>query len=357
MHNYFMLAALEQAWLGRGICAPNPSVGAVAVRNGEIIARAWHQGAGTAHAEWLLLQHIPPGLDNVILYVTLEPCNHWGKTPPCATAIIEHGIAEVVFGFYDPNPVVAANHTVKILQSAGIGVLHFPLPEINDFYQSYCYWMRTKKPWVTAKLAQSFDGKIAEENGRKCQLSNAACAEFTHQQRQRADVILTTAKTILADSPQLNVRLDGEEHGKSLAILDRRLMLSKQTVAIHKASHCHIFYDGRYEVSTPLPNSTYYAVKGREGLLDLTSVIEQLGALGFHDVWVEAGGMLFSALHRLNLVQRTYLYLVPEILGDNTTPAFYGKALFAKKKAVSWQIKADNIIACLDWEERRCLQE
>lgn len=357
MHKYFMLAALEQAWLGRGNCAPNPSVGAVAVHQGEIIARAWHQGAGTAHAEKLALGQIPTGLQDVILYVTLEPCNHWGRTPPCVAAIIEYGISQVIYGFRDPNPVVAANNTTEILQGKGIKTLHYPMEEIDAFYQSYHYWTLTDKPWVTAKLAQSLDGKIAGGKGQRCYLSNTECAEFTHHNRLHTDVILTTEKTITLDDPLLNVRLKNSEQAKVVAIIDSRLSLKKEAKIFNTAKHCLIYHDERHAVDNPLPNCSYYAVPAKEDLLDLTTIIGHLGSLGFHDVWVEAGGLLFSALHRENLVQRTYLYIVPTLLGAEAASAFVGENIFNKKPTLTWQIKTDNVIACLDWQEKLCLQD
>ncbi|WED44555.1 bifunctional diaminohydroxyphosphoribosylaminopyrimidine deaminase/5-amino-6-(5-phosphoribosylamino)uracil reductase RibD [Legionella cardiaca] len=358
MHNYFMLAALEQAWLGRGTCAPNPSVGAVVVHNGNIIARAWHHGAGSAHAEQLVLEQIPENLNDLTLYVTLEPCNHWGRTPPCVSAIIRHKVSRVIYGFRDPNPVVAANNTPELLQAAGIDVLHFPLTEIDNFYQSYRYWILTKKPWVTVKIAQSLDGKIAGVNGKRYQLSNNYCTEFTHQNRLHADVILTTAKTILNDDPLLNVRLKDKTQGKPLAILDRRLSLGPAARVFTSATHCHIYHEESRIVEAPFPNCSYHAVPTKNGMLDLAAVLADLGKLGYHDVWVEGGGALFSTLHRENLVQRTYLYLVPEVLGDNATPAFHSDAIFTQRKMVSWDIKADNIIARLDWQlEDSCSQD
>ncbi|KTD14216.1 riboflavin biosynthesis protein [Legionella hackeliae] len=351
-----MLAALEQAWLGRGTCAPNPSVGAVAVHNGEIIARAWHPGAGNPHAEQLVLEQIPKGLSDVTLYVTLEPCNHWGRTPPCVAAIIHHKISQVVYAFADPNPVVAANNTPELLQKAGIKVIHFPLEEVHHFYQSYCYWTATKKPWVTAKIAQSLDGKIAGVNGARCQLSNACCSEFTHQKRLYSDIILTTANTILNDNPLLNVRLNHQVISKTVAVLDSHLRLTGKENVFKTAKHCHIYYHEHYSVKEPLQNCSYHAIPAKNEQLDLSSVLSHLGQLGFHDVWVEAGGILFSALHQENLVQRTYLYLVPTVLGENTTSAFHG-AIFTKERTVSWQVKADNVIACLDWQENSCSQD
>ncbi|MDI9819314.1 MULTISPECIES: bifunctional diaminohydroxyphosphoribosylaminopyrimidine deaminase/5-amino-6-(5-phosphoribosylamino)uracil reductase RibD [unclassified Legionella] len=357
MHKHFMLAALEQAWLGRGICAPNPSVGAVAVCNGEIIARAWHRGAGTEHAEQLLLKQIPQGMPNVTLYVTLEPCNHWGRTSPCVSAIIQHGISEVVYAFHDPNPVVAANNTPEILLSKGINVIHYSLPEIDAFYQSYRYWTLNKKPWVTAKIAQSLDGKIAGLNGIRYQLSNSKCAQFTHQQRLYSDVIVTTAKTVHQDDPLLNVRLENKQQSKPLAILDARLSLSQEAKIFTSARHCHIYHDEIYTVKNPLPDCSYHAMPVKNGLLDLTAVINHLGSLGYHDAWIEAGGTLFSALHREGLLQRTYIYVVPEVLGDGAITAFHGNDIFSRKRTVSWQIKEDNVIACLDWQEDVCLRD
>ena len=133
MHEKFLLAALEQAELGQGLCAPNPSVGAVAVQNGNIIAQAWHKGSGTPHAEQLLLAQIAPKTPGVSLYITLEPCTHWGKTPPCVDAIIEHGIEQVFFAYLDPNPLVAQNNSAKKLEAQGIQATHIPLPVIDAF--------------------------------------------------------------------------------------------------------------------------------------------------------------------------------------------------------------------------------
>lgn len=345
-----MLAALEQAWLGRGSCAPNPSVGAVAVREGKIIARAWHRGPGEKHAEQLIFDELGQNATGITLYVTLEPCNHWGKTPPCVSAIIAHNISQVIYGFHDPNPIVAANNTPKILQSAGIKVEYAPLPEISSFYQSYQYWTLTKKPWITVKLAHSLDGKIAKKEGGPCQLSNEACRDFTHQQRAWSDIILTTANTIKKDNPQLNVRIRGREKAKPVAILDSSLQLTHSERVFTTAQHCLLYYDEQAVLKEHFPGCNYLAVPTKNTGLDLLTIIHHLGELGYHDVWVEAGGKLFSALHRENLVQRTYLYITPHVLGENAVPAYLGENLFTRNKKLRWQIKEDNLIACLDWE-------
>lgn len=357
MHKQFMLAALEQARLGRGVCAPNPCVGAVAVHNNKIVASAWHQGVGTAHAELSTLQLVPAGIRGVTLYVTLEPCNHWGKTPPCVSAIINAGVSSVVYAYRDPNPVVAANDTPRILSEQGIDVLHLPLREINEFYRSYQYWTQTKKPWVTAKIAQTLDGKIAGVNGQKIQLSNDLCTKFTHKQRLYTDVILTTAKTIQNDSPSLNVRLENINKSKPVAIIDTRLSLSDDAKIFTSASHCHVYHDGNIPVKKRRVNCSYHAVTAIDGRLDLTVVINHLGLLGFHNIWVEAGGHLFSSLHEQGLVQTTYLYIVPVILGNDAVSAYHGINFFNRPHTILWQTQADNMIACLEWQENECLPD
>ncbi|MCP0913346.1 MULTISPECIES: bifunctional diaminohydroxyphosphoribosylaminopyrimidine deaminase/5-amino-6-(5-phosphoribosylamino)uracil reductase RibD [Legionella] len=362
MHKQFLLAALDQAWLGRGICAPNPSVGAIAVQNGKIIAQAWHQGAGTPHAEQALLARLEPALPGITLYVTLEPCNHWGRTPPCVEAIIKYGIQKVVYAYSDPNPVVINNNTPELLRKQGVEVEYFPLPEIALFYQSYQRWTCTHKPFVTCKIAQTLDGKIAGKQGQQLWLSNSLCAEFTHKKRQCSDVILTTARTINEDNPRLNVRLPGVQAAKHVAIIDRQGVLNQHANVLQTAKHCHIYHDEQIQMSTRHKNASYYPMPTLHGEMDMQAVISHLGHLGYHDVWVEAGGKLFTSLHKLGLVDRTYIYIVPFHLGTKAVSAYTSEEAFRRNCAITWKPMGDNMIVCLDWEkaaekEQACLQD
>jgi len=364
MHKQFLLAALEQAWLGRGMCAPNPSVGAVAVQYGKIIAQSWHHGAGTPHAEVLLLNSIPENCPDVTVYVTLEPCNHWGRTPPCVDAIIKHGIKQVVYAYADPNPVVSANNTPVLLKKQGITVLHYPLPEIDCFYQSYRHWMLTNKPWVTAKIAQTFDGKIGGALGVRTIISNPLCAEFTHKNRLHNDVILTTARTVNQDDPLLNVRLAEQELVKPIAIIDSGLTLNPQARVLAQGAHCHIYHGALISPEAQHANCSYHAMPfapdklpENDSLLDLSAVINHLGSLGYHDVWVEAGGELFNALHKAGLVNRTYVYLVPRVLGEEAIAAWRNTDIFNRPCSITWQAMGDNMIAQFDWQEGACLPD
>ncbi len=350
MHKQYLLIALEQALLGRGLCAPNPSVGALAVRNDSIIAQAWHRGAGTPHAEQLLLPQFPAHTPDVTLYVTLEPCNHHGRTPPCVDAIIQHGIQRVVYAHPDPNPVVLSGNTPERLRQHGIDVLQITVPEIEQFYQSYDYWTKTGKPWVTAKIAQTFDGKIAGASQERLALSNDLCAEFTHKQRLKTDLILTTSKTVMMDNPYLNARINQDTHSKPIAILDSQLVLSHDFNVFKNAKRCHIYHDAALSHPDDTATCQYHGIKhDHHQRLDLKAVLSHLGGLGYHDVWVEAGGTLFTALHQHKLINRSYIYLVPRILGPEATPAYLSSDIFVDPQSVHWHAMGDNMIAALDW--------
>lgn len=349
MHKQFLLAALDQAWLGRGICAPNPSVGAVAVHNEQIIAQSWHRGAGSPHAEQLVLEQLPQNLSGVTLYVTLEPCNHWGKTPPCVDAIIKYGIQRVVYAYRDPNPIIIANKTPALLKENGIEVLHYPLSEIDLFYQSYRYWTLTQKPWVTVKIAQTMDGKIAAAGGKPASISNALCSEFTHKNRLHSDVILTTARTANQDNPLLNARFFEQQIAKPIAIIDSNTILNPDAKLLKTAKYCHIYHNENQTITVPHPNCSYYPISASQGHLDLPLIIRHLGELGYHDVWVEAGSTLFAALHRAGLVNKTYIYIAPTILGEGAIPAYQHTDIFSLANNITWEAKGDNVIASLDW--------
>ena len=350
MHKQFLLKALEQAWLGRGKCFPNPSVGAIAVKDKTIIAQAFHHGAGKSHAEQLLLTKFPENTPGVTLYVTLEPCNHWGRTPPCVDAIVRHGIEKVVYAYTDPNPVVSINKTPLLLREKGIEVVNYKVDEITDFYKSYHHWIVTGRPRVTAKIAQTLNGKIAPFGAKRVTLSNQKCASFTHEQRLYTDVILTTAKTINIDNPLLNARVDGVSYPKHIAVLDAKLKLNMESQVISSAETCHIFYDCSLEKPKNHKKCVYHGFKVQNGKFDLAEIIGQLGSIGYHDVWVEAGGTLFTALHEEKLVQKTYVYIVPTLLEDNAVNAYRSTGLFDSPKSIKWREMDDNMLAIVDWE-------
>lgn len=349
VHEHYLMMALEQAWLGRGRCAPNPSVGAVAVKDGQVLASGWHAGPGRPHAEQVVLSALPPGLSNVTLYVTLEPCNHWGRTPPCVDAIVAYGIKQVVYGFSDLNPIVLQNKTPQLLAAQGIDVVFHPSLQVQHFYESYVHWVQTGRPWVSVKVAQSLDGKIADHHQHPCTLSNSACFQFTHQHRLYTDVILTTAKTILNDQPLLNVRLTEQPVPKTLAILDRTLKLPTTSPVFQTMRKAYVFYDQTLSKPSTHPAIDYVGVAAQGSHLCMETILAHLGKQGMHEVWVEAGSELFQTLHTRRLVQRTYLYVTPKVLGNAAYSLYQDETIFQQPHSVSWRVLEDNVVLTIDW--------
>ena len=220
-HKHWLLETLQLAKKREGFCAPNPAVGAVVVKNNQLISAGYHYGAGHPHAEVGALDAAGDQAQGADLYVSLEPCCHQGRTPPCTEKIKAAGIARVFFAFLDPNPIVAGRGQA-VLKDSGIACEHTPINEINDFYRAYCYWTTHKKPLVTAKLAITADGYVANADGSPLAITGEECRVFTHENRLRSDAILSNTQTIIADDPQMNVRLNNKIVKKPLYLLGFR---------------------------------------------------------------------------------------------------------------------------------------
>lgn len=321
-HEAFLQLAYEEALKRRGYCAPHPCVGAVAVLDDQVLAKGFHYGPGHVHAEVEVLSALPKNLKNITLYVTLEPCNHWGKTPPCVNAIIEYGVSCVVFAYRDPHIHQKDNDTTDILTRHGIEVLHYPMPIIDEFYQSYHHWVTFRKPLVIAKWAQSFDGKVGFSQKRVL-LTNNDANQFTHQQRNIHDIIMTSSQTILCDNPKLNVRLPSTQNSKPVAVLDRQLKLTGDEEFFSYANHVHVFHQANAKPKYSHQHVSFHEVNLDEfGMLELHAVLELLGKIGYHDVWLEAGPRLMKAFHQQKLVKKTHVLLAPLILGNEALSAF-----------------------------------
>lgn len=353
-HETYLKLALAQAEIRRGFCAPNPAVGALVVKNHKVLAVGYHWASGFPHAEVDALAKVSAkDAQGSVLYVTLEPCCHYGKTPPCTTLLIERGIHAVYYGLRDPNPLVAGRGE-QILRDAQIECHHLPLPEIDLFYQSYCHWTKNHKPWVTAKLAISFDGKTAGANGQPITITGTQLQRFTHIHRKQADAILTTSKTILHDNPQLNIRLDQETLRKPVFVLDSELTLPEKARVRQTAASLTLFHKEQID---PMRISKLasegivcVSVPQKNGKLSLTEVIQKLGEQGVHHLWVEAGGSCFQALLEENLVQRSLIYVAPKVIGDSGLPAFHGQQnLLESAKNINWYPIGRDVVCDIDW--------
>lgn len=346
-HDFFLKEALEEAKKTYGFTSPNPAVGAVAVKDNQIIARGFHLGPESKHAEIMALDQLHEPLIDVCLYVTLEPCGHWGRTPPCVDAIIKQGIKQVVYGYVDPNPIVKANLGCDKLKSHGIDVLHYPIAEINAFYERYAYWHQHQKPFVIAKWAQSLDAKVSCP-GRRVLLSNELAKNFTHQARLESDILLTTANTIIADNPLFNVRLHHKTFDKPLAIIDSHLRLTGHEKVFSCQRPCIIYHLPELAPNHPIEGVIYQAIKPSNQGLDLELMILNMAERGYHCAWIEAGPRLMQQLHHLNLVNKTHIYLCPVVLGHAGIDAFNEVMKFENRR-LQWQQMDDNMRLTIDW--------
>lgn len=348
-HTHYLQQALALAQQWRGFCAPNPAVGVVVVKNGNVIATGTHLGAGHPHAEAEAFKQLSPeSARDATVYVTLEPCCHQGRTPPCTALLIDLGVKAVYYGFTDPNPIVSGRGE-QLLRAAGIECQQITLPEINDFYQSYLYWMTTKRPWVTAKLAMSLDGKIAGPHGQRIAITGPEAQIFTHQWRKRSDAILTTAKTIICDDPQLNVRLPEAHYKKPVYVIDAHLSLPRTAQLLQTAAQLTVFHQPQ---ASP-QNREWLVSQGvhcvpilsNHGKIDLGSVLDCIGHDGMHDVLLEAGGICFSAFMTEKHIQRAFIYVALKWLGNNAQSAFANNAdLFRQAHAIQWHALGDDAV-------------
>ena len=318
-----MARALQLAERGLYTTDPNPRVGCVLVRDGAVVGEGWHERAGGPHAEINALRQAGAQAAGATAYVTLEPCSHHGRTPPCSAALVEAGVVRVVAAMQDPNPRVAGSG-LQALQQAGIeatsGVLAAAAEALNP---GFVKRMRTGLPWVRCKLAMSLDGRTAMASGESQWITGAAARQDAHRLRARASAILSGIDTVLADDPALTVRLEEPEttpvEPPLRVILDSRLRIpdDAQLLGLPGAT---LLLTGvtRPEQHARLvrPRVSLVTLPLHEGRLDLVAVLRHLGGLELNEVLVEAGATLCGALLQAGLVDELVIYMAPHVMGD-----------------------------------------
>ena len=313
----FLLQAVCQAKQAMGQCSPNPTVGAVVVKNRRIIGSGFHAGPGQAHAEIAAFRQASESLQGGTLYVTLEPCCHHGRTPPCTDAIIQQGIVRVVYGYEDPNPQVAGKGIVQ-LRAHNIACEKMQLPEITELYRSYHYWHQTKKPWMRLKLAMTADGMIAYQGGKPARITNSTTNQFTMRQRQKADAILTSVRTIINDDPAFTVRINGDVRLRYLYIIDRKCQLPLPIRCLKTAREVIVLHASDVDI------------KQRERLVchgvrcipcdGLSQMLSIMGQEGRHEVWIECGATLSRLWIEEKLINEFFLYVSAKKLNTKGMP-------------------------------------
>ena len=313
----WMARALQLAAQGLNTTSPNPRVGCVLVKGDEVVGEGWHVRAGEPHAEVHALRAAGDRTRSATAYVTLEPCCHHGRTPPCADALIAAGVARVVCAMQDPNPQVGGQGIAR-LRAAGIevecGLMEAAAHELNVGFVSR---MTRGSPWVCSKIAASLDGRTALVNGVSQWITGAAARQDVQHLRARSCAVLTGIGTVLADNPQLNVRIETERQPLRV-VLDSTLRMPPAARMLQTGAVlvCTASQDAGKRAALQQRGVEVLLLADASGRVDLQAVLRELARRGINEVLVEAGRELNGALLQAGLVDELVLYLAPQLLGD-----------------------------------------
>jgi diaminohydroxyphosphoribosylaminopyrimidine deaminase/5-amino-6-(5-phosphoribosylamino)uracil reductase len=316
-----MARALQLA--ARGLCttSPNPRVGCVIVRDDVVVGEGWHERAGTPHAEIHALKAAGDRARGATVYVTLEPCSHHGRTPPCAEALVDAGVARVVAAMNDPNPLVAGGG-ISILTLAGIraelGLMEAEARALNPGFVSR---MTRGRPWVRLKTASTLDGKTALANGRSQWITGEAARADVQRLRARACAILTGSGTVLADNPRMNVRDVDIGRQPLRVVVDSRLRTPANAAILPALVACHCA-DPAARAALEAAGAEVVELPGADDRVDLAALLTLLAQRGVNEVHVEAGAALNGALLTAGLVDEWVAYVAPMAVGDDARGLF-----------------------------------
>ncbi len=319
-----MARALQLARQGLNTTHPNPRVGCVITRNAEIVGSGWHKKAGAAHAEIIALHEAGEKAAGGTVYVTLEPCSHSGRTPPCVEALVSAKIVRVVCAIEDPNPDVNGSG-IQRLQQLGVDVqCGLMATEAEELNAGFLMRMRQGRPWVRIKLAQSLDGHIALANGSSQWISGPEARADVQNWRARSDVILTGIGTVLADDPSLNVRNPNNARQPMRLIVDSQWRTPANARLFSLPGKVMIAGLDENIVPEALKKTAaeYLVLPASEGRVDLKAMLGVLAQRGFFEVQVEAGATLCGTLIQQGLVDELLVYQAPIILGGGATSPF-----------------------------------
>ncbi len=323
----FMRLALREARKGLGRTSPNPCVGAVIVQEGTVVSRGYHKKAGTPHAEVHALRKAGARAIGATLYVTLEPCNHTGRTPPCSHAVAAAGIKRVVVGMEDPNPLVSGSGNAY-LKNQGVEVISGILEkECRDLNLPFIKHISTGKPFVVMKAGMSLDGKLSYQEGQPGKMTGENSLRRLHGLRNHLDAILIGRGTVVADNPSLTTRLIKKGRDPLRVILDSSLQLSTRSRVLHLDSSAPtlIFCSQSAALQKRKTLEKMEGIllqtvgHGESGGLDLDAVLTHLGKMGICSLLVEGGATVHSSFLRQGLVDRVMLFVAPLFAGSAGT--------------------------------------
>ena len=336
LHMEFMERAILLARLAQGNVSPNPAVGAVLVRDQFIVGEGYTQPPGSHHAEIVALLQAKELARGSTLYVTLEPCCHYGETPPCTQAIIEAGVSRVHMAMIDPNPLVCGKGR-EALEAAGIETVVGEFePIVRQINEAYTKYITTGIPFVTVKVAMSLDGKIATNSGDSRWISSPESRQYAHNLRYTSDSIMVGANTVLADDPHLTTRVASGRGGTCLRqplriIVDGRGRVPQNAKLFHEAGRT-ILAIGR--MATTDEKETFHAINAEiielpsvDNSIDLRALLKILGERRITSILVEGGGILSGSLFDQRLVDRLFVFIAPMIIGGSGRLAVVGEGV------------------------------
>jgi len=345
----YMRSALNLALKAKDKTYPNPMVGAIIVKDGKIIGEGFHPKAGEAHAEVKAISSASGSLRESTMYVTLEPCRHHGKTPPCTEAIIKSGISKVYVAMKDPNPV-CAGRGIRRLRRAGIKVdLGLCENSARSLNRKYIKFITAGLPYVTIKLAESLDGKIAARDGSSKWISSKISRKFVRKIRKEFDAILVGSNTVFADDPFL---LDESRKGYRTAriVVDSRLKISAKSNIIKTAGKSPVII-GTTELASKKKIEELRRVKGvrivvqrsKNGKCSLKTFLKRLAILGIVNIFVEGGSRLAGSLMDEGLVDEVMFFIAPKIIGGGYTSIGGAGARNIRQAAVLSEVKVKRM--------------
>ena len=376
----YMQRAIALAKKGAGFVNPNPMVGCVVVKDNEIIAEGYHEYYGGLHAERNALTHTTADCKGATLYVTLEPCCHHGKTPPCTDIIIEKGIKKVVVGLLDPNPLVSGKG-ISILQNAGIEVVTgVEVDKIKELNKVFLKYIKTKRPYVILKTAMTLDGKIASYTGDSKWITNDKSRQLVHKLRSEMMGIVAGIGTVKADNPMLNCRLEGQQTTDNRQqsvrqpiriIVDTKASISLDSNIVKTANEYRTILAISRDV-TPVAseqstvnsqqskinelesfNVEILQCEEKDGRVDINDLMIKLGEKGIDSLLLEGGSCLNAAFLEAGCVDEVYAFIAPKIIcGEHSKSPIGGKGIELMKDAITFdkveieQIENDILIKC-----------
>jgi len=330
-----MKMALDLAAKGLGYTSPNPMVGAVIVKDNKVVGKGFHQAAGKAHAEVNAIDDAGISADGATLYVTLEPCNHTGRTPPCTEKILAAGISRVVVAMEDPNPGVRGGG-IAYLTSRGVnvtvGVCENEARQLNEIFIKYS---KTKRPFAIIKCAATLDGRIATRTGDSRWVTGEASRNFVHQLRHAVDAIMVGIDTVVRDDPSLTTRLNKDLPDKGRdpvrVVLDTRLRIPKAAKLLRLDSDSDTLIitgpdvSGDQKAGIEKQGAKVIEAPVKDGMIDLGGLMDNLGALGLTSLLIEGGSRVIASALAAGIADKIIFFYAPKILGgDDGVPICQG---------------------------------